>query len=211
MLGEVKDGRGLRRLAVTLHLSSILAALKEHDMTRFAVLSLILVFSFPLLAQRRNNSTPPAANTSAAPTNTAAEADQVKQTDADWAKACAAHDINQFMSFVDPNARFWQGGEGVHGAAIREEFRVSFGDKNFSLKWTPVDATVAASGDLAYSTGTYTLDATGPNGQPIHRAGTYLTVWKKDKDGNWKVIEDIGSAKPPAPTPPTPTTNEQQP
>ena len=170
-------------------------------MRRVAIVGVMLLLSLPLLAQKNRTATN-------AP---APEADKVKQTDAAWAQACAARDINQFMSFVDPSARFWQGGEGVHGAAIREEFRVSFGDKNFSLKWTPVDATVAGSGDLAYSTGTYTYDGSDANGKPAHREGTYLTVWKKDKNGEWKVIEDIGSAKPPAPTPPPAPQQTQQP
>ena len=162
-------------------------------MTRIVVLGFALLLAMPVLAQRNKTATPPMN-----------PADAVKQTDADWAKACAAKDIEQFMSFVDPNARFWQGGEGVRLAAIREEFRQSFGDKNFSLKWTPVDATVSGSGDLAYSTGTYTFDGTDANGQPTHRSGTYLTVWKKSADGKWKVIEDIGSTAPAKPATPEP-------
>jgi len=160
-------------------------------MRRAVVMGLLLLLSWPALAQRNKTANPPAN-----------EADAVKQADADWAKACAAKDIEQFMSFVDPNARFWQGGEGVRLAAIREEFRQSFGDKSFSLKWTPVDANVASAGDLAYSTGTFTLDGTDANGQPTHRSGSYLTVWKKSADGKWKVIEDIGSTAPPKATPP---------
>jgi ketosteroid isomerase-like protein len=159
-------------------------------MRRAVVLGLALLLSLATLAQRPK------------PADPAPEANAVKQADADWARACAAKDIEQFMSFIDPNARLWQGGQGVHGAAIREEFRQSFGDKDFALNWTPVDATVAASGDIAYSTGTYTLAAHDASGQLVHRSGSYLTVWKKNANGEWKVIEDIGSTTPPKPASP---------
>lgn len=30
-------------------------------------------------------------------------------------------------------------------------------------------------------------------GEIVRQSGTYLTVWRKDKDGSWKVVADGGA------------------
>jgi ketosteroid isomerase-like protein len=62
---------------------------------------------------------------------------------------------------------------------------------NRSLTWVPVDADTSASGDLGYSYGSYELK--GEKGG-ASEAGSYLRVWKKQRDGRWKVILDVMSA-----------------
>jgi len=60
------------------------------------------------------------------------------------------------------------------------------------LKWVPLFADVACSGDLGYTYGTYTSTYT-TNGKTDSEYGTYVTVWKKDKNGNWKFVIDCGN------------------
>ena len=60
---------------------------------------------------------------------------------------------------------------------------------------------VAKSGDLAYTRGHFTLQATDPaTKQPRTNSGNYLTVWKKQSDGSWKAVEDfvVPGGSPPA-------------
>lgn len=62
-------------------------------------------------------------------------------------------------------------------------------DTGFILTWVPVRADVARSGDLGYTYGTYVLqfnnvDKTG---------GTYCTIWKKDKNKQWKFALSTGN------------------
>ncbi|MDI6780166.1 MAG: DUF4440 domain-containing protein [Bacteroidota bacterium] len=54
-------------------------------------------------------------------------------------------------------------------------------------------AEVSNSGDLGYTWGTYKTKFEGAQGKPLERTGKYLTVWKKQNDGGWKVIADIGN------------------
>jgi ketosteroid isomerase-like protein len=58
------------------------------------------------------------------------------------------------------------------------------------LTWEPEFAEVAASGELGYTTGPYTVrprrDAE-PSG-----FGHYVSIWRTQPDGTWKVILDIG-------------------
>jgi mannose-6-phosphate isomerase-like protein (cupin superfamily) len=64
-----------------------------------------------------------------------------------------------------------------------------FAAPGFSLQWTATKAEISGSGDVGYTAGTYQI---GPE------KGKYITVWKKQADGSWKVTEDIfnGDAAP---------------
>ncbi len=64
-----------------------------------------------------------------------------------------------------------------------------------SLTWEPSFVDVSASGDLGYTWGRYTmaipLPKYGP--KPYLRQGTYVTVWRRDPSGAWKVALDGGT------------------
>ncbi len=64
---------------------------------------------------------------------------------------------------------------------------------NMSMQWKPSDAYVAKSGELGYTYGVYELSGTGPKGNPIRSSGTYVSIWKKDAAGNWKLALDSGN------------------
>lgn len=53
-----------------------------------------------------------------------------------------------------------------------------------SLKWWPIYAGIARSGDLGFTTGPYTVGGQG--------FGHYFTVWAKQADGSWRWIYDGG-------------------
>ncbi len=64
------------------------------------------------------------------------------------------------------------------------------------MRWEPKRAEVAVSGDLGYTWGEYTVRPAGDTGAVI-RSGKYLTVWRRQPDGLWKAIVDIGNSGPP--------------
>lgn len=66
-------------------------------------------------------------------------------------------------------------------------------DTSFTLKWEPIKADIAASGDLGYTYGIFTIEMDSPEGIAVTKEGTYVTVWKKDKNGNWKFVLDTGN------------------
>jgi ketosteroid isomerase-like protein len=63
------------------------------------------------------------------------------------------------------------------------------------LKWEPEYMDISGSRDFGISTGPWEAQEYRPNTQPLAR-GYFLTVWKKQKDGTWKVILDGGSDTP---------------
>jgi uncharacterized protein (TIGR02246 family) len=67
-------------------------------------------------------------------------------------------------------------------------------DKSNRLTWKPVRVDVSESGDLAYSFGNYEFTSVGKDGKSAVEHGKYTTVWKKQKDGRWKVVLDMGNS-----------------
>jgi ketosteroid isomerase-like protein len=67
------------------------------------------------------------------------------------------------------------------------------------ITWEPVDAKIAASGDLGYTWGHATISDKDKNGQPETSYSRYVTVWQKQADGHWKFVLDFGA---PDPSPP---------
>jgi hypothetical protein len=63
------------------------------------------------------------------------------------------------------------------------------------LKWEPEFMDISASRDFGISTGPWEAQEYRPNTAPL-ASGYFLTVWKKQKDGEWKVILDGGSTTP---------------
>ena len=63
------------------------------------------------------------------------------------------------------------------------------------LKWEPELMDISASCDFGISTGPWEAQEYRPDTAPI-ATGYFLTVWKKQKDGEWKVILDGGSTTP---------------
>jgi ketosteroid isomerase-like protein len=68
-------------------------------------------------------------------------------------------------------------------------------DDGPSLKWQPVFAAVAASCDLGYTTGPAEWRARKEDEKP-QGYGQSVSIWKKQKDGEWRVVIDIGGSAP---------------
>src|SRR6266850_8508034 len=67
------------------------------------------------------------------------------------------------------------------------------------LNWQPAFADIAKSGDLGYTTGPWEIRRT-PQDAPS-AFGHYVTVWRKQADGTWKIAIDIGISHPAVPKP----------
>lgn len=78
--------------------------------------------------------------------------------------------------------------------AIVQGMAQSVADPAFALDFANQKTDVAASGDLAYSRGTYTVSYTHPEAnQSVTEKGSYINIYKRQADGSWKIVEDITS------------------
>lgn len=67
------------------------------------------------------------------------------------------------------------------------------------LSWEPEFADIAPTADLGYTTGPFEVRRTAQE-SPVS-FGHYVTVWRKQSDGMWKVAIDIGIGHPSVPKP----------
>jgi len=64
---------------------------------------------------------------------------------------------------------------------------------DYQLTWTPSDGMMGPSGDMGYTWGHYEGRSKDVNGNPVLTSGRYITMWRKEPDGSWKVVMDAGA------------------
>jgi len=109
----------------------------------------------------------------------------VRLADEAWAKAIASKSVEATVAMYDAeavtagSAMFRASGL----AALRANWAKMFAVPDFALSWKIDRAVVMASGTMAYTAGTWQMAS--PSG-----TGPYLAVWRKQPDGQWKVLID---------------------
>jgi ketosteroid isomerase-like protein len=68
--------------------------------------------------------------------------------------------------------------------------------KDYQLTWTPTDAVMGPSGDMGYTWGHFEGHSKDANGNPVVTTGRYMTIWRKQADGSWRVMLDAGANEP---------------
>jgi ketosteroid isomerase-like protein len=127
----------------------------------------------------------------------AAEA-AITKADEAFCQAVTDRRLDRFLAFVADDATFSGGTpQQLRGRdAVARAWAPYFAEGGPTLVWKPLSAKVLVGGDLGYTLGAYTRHAIGADGKPVTGRGNYLTVWKKQADGSWKVVFDTGSAEP---------------
>jgi ketosteroid isomerase-like protein len=132
--------------------------------------------------------------------DTTASKAALQKADADWS-ASVAQGADAFTAFVASDGVVMPPNEAaVSGtAAVKEWATKTMTMPGFGVTWAANVTEVAGSGDVGYTSGSYDLHANMPNGSQFTDKGKYLTVWKKDASGAWKVAYDIFNSDMPAP------------
>ena len=109
----------------------------------------------------------------------------IRQADEAWAKAIASKSVEEAIAFYDPEAitagSAMPPAQGLAG--IRGMWAEFFVQPDYSLTWKANKVVITETGGLAYSTGTWRTakpDELGP----------YIAIWRKQPDGQWKVLVD---------------------
>ena len=112
--------------------------------------------------------------------------------------AVSKNGVDAWISFfAEDGAMSKNDGTVVRGrGAIRTLMAPLLANGDSSLRWQPDLAEVAKSGELAYSTGPAKMRGRNAAGKRIERDSRYLTIWKRQKDGSWKLAFDIGTGGP---------------
>jgi ketosteroid isomerase-like protein len=138
--------------------------------------------------------------TPAAAQGAEAEGAALMQADRDFARAAAARGLEGWMSyFTDDAVRLRWRDPAVRGLeAIREFDAALFADSAATLTWEPVEAGLYRGGELGWTRGRSEFRSRAADGTTVVQRGSYLTIWRKEPSGEWKVILDTGTSDPPA-------------
>ena len=126
--------------------------------------------------------------------DTAKITESIRAQEAQWEKDYAAKDINALAGhYADDAALAGPGDPVATSDSERRKLLQGFvTDPNLKLAFSSDRVEVAQSGDLASSRGHYSMTMTDKTtNKPVDSTGTYLTVYKKQKDGSWKAVEDF--------------------
>jgi ketosteroid isomerase-like protein len=155
------------------------AAAQETPMKKITIALLILLTAISVVAGEKK-----------LPTGS----DVLIQLEADFAAAVAKHGHDAFFTYFAEDGVELDDGGGIN---TREAMRKQPPwPEGTILTWTPVKAEMAASGDLGYTYGNYVFTAKNKEGKLVSSYGKYTSIWKKQKDGQWKVVVDIGNSSP---------------
>jgi len=121
----------------------------------------------------------------AAETNAELEA-QVKARETAFAKTMADRDHAAFQTFLADEAVFF-GREGpTRGKqAVAAAWKPLYEAKATPFSWAPETVQVLDSGTLAISAG----PVKDPAGKSV---GVFNSIWRREKDGQWRVVFDKG-------------------
>jgi ketosteroid isomerase-like protein len=128
-----------------------------------------------------------------------AEVAQLLATDRDWGKLSAtSKNADSVVAYWTDDARVLLPGQPVYSgkAAIREMVAGTMKIPGFRVSWTPDSAVVSRSGDLGYTYGTNEFTVPDSTGKLVTTRGRYLTVWRKDRDGRWRCVQDYSNPAP---------------
>ena len=120
-------------------------------------------------------------------------ADTLRQLEAEFMKAAAEKGSQGYMSYYADDAVEVPNGAAIIQGEANIAKGMGFLDQTNRLIWTPVGADISASGDLGYTYGNYEFHSKDKDGKQIVEHGKYTSIWKKQKDGNWKIVLDMGN------------------
>lgn len=123
---------------------------------------------------------------------------KIEEMDAASIKAWKEKDVTAAVSLYAPDAMILPQNSGPISG--KENIEASFkmwieGTKGFNFTSKKVEV----SGDLAYSTGEYTMAYQMPGMPVMADTGKYSTIYKRQPDGSWKIVVDMFNTNLPPP------------
>ena len=116
----------------------------------------------------------------------------LRAADAALQEAVANRDLERVASFYSDDAVLMPTAEPIVTGrdAIRAEWRHVFGIPGMQNVSALKQVDVSQSDDMGYSRGTYTSRMVGADGTPVTEPGKWVSIWRKQSDGKWRIVVD---------------------
>ena len=126
-----------------------------------------------------------------------AAADAMTRADQAFNQSVQDGDRPRFLALIADKAIFSGGTpQELHGRdAVNAAWAPYFEKDGPKLAWKPTTAEALGAGDTGYTVGTWERRVTVQGVLKVAH-GNYLTVWRKQDDGVWRVVYDTGSTTP---------------
>lgn len=117
----------------------------------------------------------------------------IDKGNAQWAAGWATRDGAMVAAiFADDGVQLSGTGKVIKGRRlIQERQQAAMQGADSGVKVTITTLNVWLDGDTAYETGRYRYDYMD-KGKPGTDTGRYVTIWKRQRDGSWKLSMDLG-------------------
>ena len=125
----------------------------------------------------------------------------LRAADSALQQAVAARDVDRTATFYAPDAVLLPAAEPqITGReAIRAEWAKLFAIPAFANTSRTTQLEVAASGELAFTRGVYETRLTGQDRRPVTERGKWVSVWRRQADGSWRIVVDAYNTDTPPP------------
>lgn len=119
-----------------------------------------------------------------------ADVSELQIIDSEFSDFSKEHGMRKaFLEYIDDDGVMMKDNSLPIIGAKAIDLITSMNDSTVQLTWEPQGGDIAASGELGYTFGIYEMRDTGDQVQ----RGSYVTIWKKQKDGKWKFVLDSGN------------------
>jgi ketosteroid isomerase-like protein len=135
------------------------------------------------------------------PLDLSGEGEKLLRRDVEWADAAAAgKDVEKIVSYWSDDAVVLEPGQPIYEgkAAIRAFVIASLNTPGFKIHWVSEKPVFSTDGSMAYMRGVDEMTVPGANGTPITLHTRGISIWRRDRDGEWRCVADIANEPPPA-------------
>lgn len=158
------------------------------------LLTLMLANTARSQESKTETSSKPAAAAAVAQPDALAEVRRaIDKGNAQWVEAWEKGDPTMTASlFAEDGIMLARNGRIIRGRGqILERQRAAMQSISGGVKVTVTTVDLWLDGETAYETGKYSYKYQ-EKGQPVVEEGRYVTIWKRQKDGAWKLAMDMG-------------------
>ncbi len=135
-------------------------------------------------------------NTLSAPATVSADVQLLFDLESKFQQATIAGGGPAFASFFADDAVTIDNKQEVKRGRANIASTAKWSPTDFQLTWTPKGGQMSPAGDMGFTWGHYVSRSKDKDGKPVTENGRYMTIWKRQADGTWKVAMDASNEEP---------------